>query len=408
MAWNKYLTKEPKVGNYAIRFFGSCTFLGLLTGLIDNFHDTQHINTEIWWYLVYTIIGLLFLFINHFVLSHIYTKSDNQEQEKREELERHFTQKEEKLVKEYHEKLNEFSKKTTKPNNIIYRRFENFAERSNMIYGFVEYKPFFYKEDLDPKGIGNELLKEIFSPFQNFKLESFNYPTNQNGNNWENVFIDLCNKSFDVIMTPLFETRSRIYSFNISFCIPLFYSNIGVYVRKNSFGNSNKMSFKETRYFLETKIKNNGWKAEFIDGEISASLIKKYELFENNEKESSTPIYPASDEDFAKALQNVSADGGNRGDFIFMEVFKANSIMNKYPNKFKLVNILKDNQLLYPVSFVIRKEETVLKNFINLRIMELRKSGKLEEIIKNEALKVEIKEDEFQEIFIQKYNFNQI
>jgi len=314
-------------------------------------------------------------------------------------------------------KLKEFLKtnkdadiQITKPDKVkvIFNRFEILKSKKELTYGYVEYKPFFWKEDLfNHKGIGWELLNKIFSEFSTFKLDPYRYPTRQKGNNWINAFTDLCEKKFDIILTPLFETRSR-YSYNILYCSPIFYSNIGIYIRESSYINMSKLNFDNSIEFLKIKIIKSGWKAEYIPGEISETLLKKYELTNEDSIKTENTIYPADDEDFTKVLENVNADGGNTGDFIFMEVFKANMIMNRHPNHFRLVNILKDNQLLYPVSFVVRKEETVLKNLINIRLMEMRKNGELEDIIKNEALKVNIKEEEFSQIFIQKYDFRQL
>lgn len=102
-----------------------------------------------------------------------------------------------------------------------------------------------------------------------------------------------------------------------------------------------------------------------------------------------------------------------------MEVFKANSIINKLKSageNLELVNILKDNQLLYPVSFVVRKEDTVLRNLINIRLLEMRNTlddkgvSELENAIKEIATSsdVQISENDFENIFIQKYDFTKI
>lgn len=81
-----------------------------------------------------------------------------------------------------------------------------------------------------------------------------------------------------------------------------------------------------------------------------------------------------------------------------------------------MVNILKDNQLLYPVSFVVRKEDTVLRNLINIRLLEMRNTlddkgvSELENAIKEIATSsdVQISENDFENIFIQKYDFTKI
>lgn len=288
-----------------------------------------------------------------------------------------------------------------------YPRFEEVKNRKRLTYGFVEYKPFFWKEGLNPRGIGLNVLKSVFEIFPNFKLTECNYEGRQDGSNWGSVFTDLSLDKFDIILTPLFETRTRLYSYNIAYCIPLFYSNIGIYAHKERVQLEKKKNFKEAKQFLLDQIRHSHWQGETIPGEISEILLRK--LLKNygpNNKANNPPlILPATDNDFAKVLKNVN-DLNLSSHFVFMEVFKANAIINKHPGKFQLVNILEDNELLYPVSFVVKKKETVLRSLINLRLIELRDSGKLEELIKEETLSAGIKEEEFENIFVQHYDFS--
>ena len=96
-----------------------------------------------------------------------------------------------------------------------------------------------------------------------------------------------------------------------------------------------------------------------------------------------------------------------------MEVFKVESFIKSGA---MVINILKDNQLVYPVSFAIRKEHTVLKNLINLRIMEMRAKieannrNELENVILGVATSsdVGINETTFDKIFLQKYEFGKL
>jgi hypothetical protein len=103
-----------------------------------------------------------------------------------------------------------------------------------------------------------------------------------------------------------------------------------------------------------------------------------------------------------------------------MEIFKANAYMRK--TKYKLINILKDKQITYPVSFVVRKEDTVLRNFLNLRIIALYNKtkatrdtdGKIKEgeeknlldIIEDEIVKFGFEKDDAKDIFIHDYDFS--
>lgn len=390
----KLFSSNPTVGKYLGYFAAIVTIAGLISATIDNFYDDGNVNIVI--YKVTSIfLGIAFLgFINHFFLSVFWSRSNKRATEIRDEE---------------RAKADEYIKKILTPGPVLYRRFEKIKSKRELTYGYVEYKPFFWKKDhFDHKGIGLEVLKKVFSEFDTFELRPYNYPGRKQGNNWSDVFIDLCNKEFDIIMTPLFETRSRLYSYNILYCSPIFYSNIGIYLRKNSFDSGTKLKFSESLDFLKKRMREDGWRAESIPGELSQTLLEKYGLGRSDPSSTKHALPPASDGDFTKVLVNVNKDGGNNGDFVFMEVFKANMILNSHPGRLNLINILEDDQLLYPVSFVVRKEETVLKNLINIRLLELRKSGELEKIIKNEALKVNIKEEEFNEIFIQSYDFEKL
>lgn len=292
-------------------------------------------------------------------------------------------------------------------------RFETIKKEGILKYGFIQYKPFFWTVDtLDRKGIGKELLGAVFG--RDIRLEPYQYPKGKNGGNWKDIFEDLCRKpnpKFDIIITPLFETRSRLYNFDIAFCSPIFYSNIGIYVRADYFDN-HKRSFKDAIQY----IKSQRWTPEVLSGELSELLVEKH-FPEYHSAEKNDNKEPASDDDFIKVLRNVNNNNpadkrnNNLGDFAFMEIFKANSIMNQWGSSenFHLVNILKDNELMYPVSFVVRKEDTVLRNLINIRLMDLRESGELEKIIKSVAKEVHIVDEaEFNSIFIQKYNLDSL
>lgn len=298
----------------------------------------------------------------------------------------------------------------------VFKRFEAVFSKKELTYGFVQYRPFFWKDDVTPKGIGYNLLEKIF--YNKVKLKQHKYNKGKDGGNWDDIFSDLVQKKFDIIITPLFETRTRIHKFNVTYCSPLFYSNIGIYVRKNDFSNE-RLSFEEAITFLQDKIKKSSWKPEILKGELSELLILKHFKDVSLGVTENIEITPAGDEDFVKVLQDVNSDNISSGQFAFMEVFKANSIINKLKSageNLELVNILKDNQLLYPVSFVVRKEDTVLRNLINIRLLEMRNTlddkgvSELENAIKEIATSsdVQISENDFENIFIQKYDFTKI
>jgi hypothetical protein len=242
-----------------------------------------------------------------------------------------------------------------------FKRFEDIMQ-NKIKYGHIEYKPFFWQDETIPHGIGLEVLNTIFE--NKIQIEPCNYPVTK-GARWTDILKGLCDSQFDIILTPLFETKTRICNNNVSYCTPLFYSNIGIWVRKELYPDNDKLKFKNAIQFIKKK---QIWKPSFIKGEISESMIVKYFYERYQQYTELSNIFGNGDIEFANVLKQVNTPGrngrnDNAGDFIFMEVFKAKSIINKNNNdinqkeKFELVNILADNELLYPVSFVVRKEE---------------------------------------------------
>lgn len=286
-------------------------------------------------------------------------------------------------------------------NDIKFKRFEDIKQ---LKFSLLEYSPFgYYDIQGNIHGIGVRVLKKIF------EFRTINLIEIKDDVNWKNALDKLEDKTLDIIMTPLFETRSRLLK-NIEFCSPLFYSNIGIYVYKNIETQKleNSLSFNEAIEFLQKKVKSSQWKAKYITGELSQFLIEKHNL-------NGHPIAEAEIKNkiFKDIIDDISSDSANSADFTFMEVFKVESFIQSGA---MVVNILKENQLVYPVSFAIRKEHTVLKNLINLRIMEMRAKiesnnrNELENVILNVATSTDvgITETTFNKIFLQKYDFSSI
>lgn len=377
------------------------TLLGTLWAIFPNEDKT----VTVLWQRGFSIVFLLSIFSILYLIYCIwfYRKRD---EEKFNKLENEFN--------EYKEKFCNNSQITSK-----YQRYEEIVKKvrkdSVLKYGYIKYKPFFWKDDVVHKGIGYDILNAIFE--NKVDLKAHNYQIG-GGAKWSDVFTDLCkqpNPKFDIIITPLFETRSRLHEFNIAYCTPLFHSNIGIFIRESEFDGT-KRKFKEAISYLKTKINSNNWRPEYIQGELSGGLVRKHfpEHFNPN---LGVTRSASEDDDFIRILERINTSDfnqkkeSNSGDFAFMEVFKANSIINQdkaHKNDIKLVNILEDNELLYPVSFVVRKEDTVLRNLINIKLLELRRSGKLEEIIKNVAKGVHISDEEFKNIFVQDYDLNKL
>ena len=321
-----------------------------------------------------------------------------------------------KKIKEVREERDSYKNKLKKykkeENPHRHKRFENLIKKE-LRYIALDYKPFFWLGDdkkESPKGIGFESMRKIFEPFET-KLINITPP---NGYSWKTIFEDFSEKrdKIDFIMTPMYETRSRLYEYDVIYSMPLFYSDIGVYVKNTEDTKDLKLSFDGIKDFLKGKRATDNWELEYLDGEISEIVGKKV-LYEDLEADH--PLKTTSEDDtrrygykdFSTKLNNVASEDKTQGDVIFMERFKAESIIKD--DKLGLTNILKDNQLVYPVCFVLHKEETVLRNFINLRIAELRFNGELSKIIKSNAFQVDITDEKvLDKVFIQHYNFSLI
>ncbi|MEZ5052881.1 MAG: transporter substrate-binding domain-containing protein [Chitinophagales bacterium] len=280
-------------------------------------------------------------------------------------------------------------------------KFKRFEDITQLKFSLLEYSPFgYYDIQGNIHGIGIKVLKKIFD-FKTIELVEI-----KGDIGWNNALEKLEDKTLDLILTPLFETRSRLAK-NIEFCSPLFYSNIGIYVYKNleTQDLENKLTFSEAIEFIKNKVTKSQWKAKYIVGELSQFLIEKHNLGGKNI--SQTEI---NNQVFKQIIDDISSDGAESADFTFMEVFKVESFIKSGA---MVVNILKENQLIYPVSFAIRKEHTVLKNLINLRIMEMRAKieannrNELENVILGVATSTDvgITEATFDKIFLQKYKF---
>jgi len=147
---------------------------------------------------------------------------------------------------------------------------------------------------------------------------------------------------------------------------------------------------------------NEDLKFGFMQDEVSEMIKNKVK----NNKKGFTPQNTKGSLGFYSLLTNVADTNSHTSNIVAMEVFKAKEIISD--KNLKLKNILKDKQLLYPVSFVVRKEDTALRHFLNLRIMELLYSdtNKLFNILSDATSATVVNPND---IFIHKYdNWNHL
>lgn len=384
---------------------------------------------SLWLKLNFVIYALLVIFIWYSIEKYLENKDLVEENEHLENVEK-------KELEIENKKLKNEVKKFEKPDieKIKYLRFEEIKAKNEFVFGHIDYEPFFKMRKKvgtilsKPCGIGYAVLKEIFLAL-NVRIKEYS-----ESGDWENIFEKLVEKEYDIIVTPLYETRTRIYKYPIIYCIPLFYSEVGLFVHEADFEGTK--STKEVKEELE--LEPNKWESPFISGEISELIAKKLKCVSKND-DAKVQDGPQAYLNLLKKVNNRNPKSNdNKYTIVAMEVFKAKATMDRYnqeldltqdenrKKKLALKNILHEKQLLYPVSFVVRKEDTALRNFINLRIAELYEQTPLErdlngeiinkdgtksliDIIKEEA-KVEdgIEPHEIDHMFIQTYDFSNL
>ena len=278
-------------------------------------------------------------------------------------------------------RLVKMTKDATNQREIKFKRYEDLTSK-DILFAGVPYIPYYeYQEsaanrERNHSGIGFAVLKEIF--YQNLK------ETDQKMEiTWQNLLDGLRESKFDVIATPLFETRTRICDEkDIAFSAPLFYANIGIYVNKEKWKNFGKLTsgggtYKEVCGFLEQN--KNDLELICVNGEIAERFAEKRNMRKPIDK---NVLSGASDNDFKNVLEQIE---NNTTLYTLMEVSKASNLAKTH-NYSNVVNILGYGQLQYPVCLVFRRKEVALKNYINQELMNMRTDGRLRKIIKDQAI----------------------
>lgn len=247
---------------------------------------------------------------------------------------------------------------TPKVEEIIrFRRFENIEK---IVYGHIAYSPLLDHDEAGrPYGVGITLLEMIFG---HNRIEALDIKAL-----WSDFVDELASGQYDIVATPIFETRER--STKIAFCSPMFYSNIGLYVKKGHkvLGRSgeNSWSFDEA---IET-LQRMSPKVVAIAGEISGKMALKYLGLTPEDKSKWLDPNRAS---VASLIKAVNGEGKMECEVVFAEVFQAEQ--TEAVRAKDVINILKPKALLYPVSFAVRKEDYVLRRYINLKLLQIEES----------------------------------
>jgi hypothetical protein len=293
-----------------------------------------------------------------------------------------------------------------------------FEKIKTVTYGIIEFPPITsitrFGAQLDPKGAA---IKYFFSTLEKFsqnhlwcKELKFKFNTS-NDNSLKNVLSwnDLENLESawakekelppsqrvypDIILTPMYMSHTRQQKFN--FCNPIYYADIGCFITKSAivkaglhkgfFENSDfseeqaqkiKLGFTDLKYKLrnmKSTLHTKSIPAEMHDLIINKHIISLYT--ENIESEQVT------DERYVDNIQLLfkefhrESKKSRKIDFLFAEVLSnereiitTNAELRK--NGDFIINILKNDEMVYPASFIVRDGSETLRRLVNWIIFE--------------------------------------
>jgi hypothetical protein len=226
-------------------------------------------------------------------------------------------------------------------------------------YGHLEYEPFIRYDQKDPSGLGVKLLENLLNFLPKDSICP-HFPKKD----WSDVLEGLKQGDYDVVATPLFATFER--SVEVAFTAPLFFSNVGLYVREGIAGS--EMFKGLTADNLITTLASSPMKLTFlcVKGEISQKLGERYARETNSDfKLLGSGVSPKSMLDFID-----KQDHSEKPYALFCESFYADS---KLPvTSGRVSRVLPYHQILYPVCYAVRIGDYHLKNLLNLRLLDLR------------------------------------
>jgi ABC-type amino acid transport substrate-binding protein len=236
------------------------------------------------------------------------------------------------------------------------KKFNRFENIEDVAYGHLKYSPLLYYIDDIPSGIGVEILKQIFVRNRILKYKYMS--------TWDNVINHLREGKFDIIATPIFETNQR--TSEVSFSLPIYFANVGIYVKNGYLDKSlpKSLSFECAIDQLKMKAMRKELRLQSIEGELSDMMAKK--LVEKHCLPAKSDTIDPSADNVSGLISKLEDDDS---DVVFVESLIAEQ--HRLVRDGTVINILRDFELLYPVGFAMRLGDYVLRNYVNIKLLEL-------------------------------------
>lgn len=218
--------------------------------------------------------------------------------------------------------------------------------------GYVNYPPGFVKDPNTgkPSGIFVDVMEKVA---RNLKLRL--EWSEEVG--WGSMIEGLQTNRYDMICSPVWanSTRARLADFGP----PLYFSGIGVYVRKG-----------DRRFVSDlAKINNSSVKIATIDGEMSSIIAS------TDYGQAQTISLPQLSDD-SQLLLNVSS---GRADVAFVEPWVANQYLVNHPGSIE--NLVPSRPIRYfPNTVMMRKNEDAFRSMIEVALQEELNTGVLQQL----------------------------
>lgn len=219
--------------------------------------------------------------------------------------------------------------------------------------GYISYPPGFIVDPntKEKSGIFNDVLAEI-AKRNGLTIDYKEEVT------WATMIESLKTNRVDLIANPVWATKER--KENADFSTPVYFSPIGIYVRSD-----------DTRFDADrSKLNDPSVRIAAVDGEINYTIGKQ------DFPKAQVQPFP-NNIDVAQLFLEIQT---NKKDVTFAEPLFAYDYMQKNPGKLK--NIGENSPIRnYPNSYMFRKSDQKIADFLNSEIDKLIKDGTVDKII---------------------------